>query len=122
MTVTVALNFANAITAYSFVGFPAITMRNDSRSDHIQEYIAVTVPNGTDVTSLVAIFTTTGANVKVGAAVQTSTATANNFVGAVTYTVTAADGTPATYTVTVTVAAGLTSGWLHRSRSRPKPG
>ena len=83
VTVTVALNFANAITAYSFVGFPAITMWNDSRSTII--IIAVTVPNGTDVTSLAAIFTTTGANVKVGAAVQTSTATANNFVGAVTY-------------------------------------
>jgi len=64
----------------------------------------VTVPFGTDVTNLVATFTSTGVNVKVGAAVQTSTATANNFSSPVTYTVTAADTSTVDYIVTV---AGL---------------
>jgi len=47
--------------------------------------ILVTVPFGTDLTTLVATFTSTGANVKVGTAVQTSTATANNFSAPVAY-------------------------------------
>ena len=101
VTVTVAANTAKAITAYSFAGYAGAT----GVVDEAAKTIAVTVPNGTDVTTLAATFTTTGANVKVGAAVQTSTATANNFTTAVTYRVTAADGTFADYVVTVTVGA-----------------
>ena len=67
--------------------------------------IAVTVPFGIDVTSLVANFTTTGASVKVGGITQVSGTTANNFTNPVTYRVTAADGTTKDYTVVVTRSA-----------------
>jgi len=100
VTVMLALNPAKAITAYSFVGFPAapVVINEPAKS------IAVTLPFGTDVTTLIAAFTTTGTIVKVGATVQTSTATLNNFTAPVVYTVTAADGTTVAYTVTVTLA------------------
>jgi hypothetical protein len=101
VTVTVGAASAKAITAYSIAGFPAVA----GTINEAAKTIAVTVPFGTNVTALVAAFTTTGENVKVGATVQTSTATANNFTAPVAYIVTAADASTATYTVTVTVAA-----------------
>jgi hypothetical protein len=68
--------------------------------------IAVTVPFGTNVTSLVANFTTTtGASVKVGSTAQVSGTTANNFTNPVTYRVTTTDATTKDYTVVVTRAA-----------------
>jgi acetylglutamate kinase len=101
VTVTVASSSAKTITAYSFAGFSGASgVINESAKT-----IAVTVPNGTSVTALVATFTTTGSSVKVGTVVQTSAATANNFTSPVPYTVTATDTTTAIYTVTVTVAS-----------------
>ncbi len=97
VTVTVAASSAKAITAYSLLGVSGVI-------DEALKTIGVTVPSGTDVTALVATFTTTGANVKVGAAVQTSTATPNDFTAPVVYTVTAGDTTTADYTVTVIFA------------------
>ncbi|MBI5965985.1 MAG: S-layer homology domain-containing protein [Chloroflexi bacterium] len=97
VTVTVALNPAKDITAFSFSS-PAATGVITGTN------IAVNVPYGTNVTALVATFTTTGASVKVGATVQVSGVTPNNFTSPRVYTVTAADGTTKNYTVTVTVA------------------
>ena len=99
-TVTVAANSAKAMTAYSIAGFPAVA----GSINEAAKTIAVTVPFGTNVTALVATFTTAGASVKVGTAIQTSTATANDFSAPVAYIVTAADASTATYAVTVTVA------------------
>jgi hypothetical protein len=100
----VAANSARAITAYSIAGV-AGTINESAKT------IAVTMPNGTNVTALVATFTTTGAGIKVGAVAQTSGTTANNFTAPVAYTVASADGTTVTYAVTVTVAAaGTTQG------------
>ncbi len=104
VTVTVAPNSAKAITAYSFAGYAGAT----GVVDEAAKTIAVTVPNGTALTALVATFNTTGANVKVGTVVQTSTATANDFSAPVTYRVTAADSTSADYVVSVSVAAPVT--------------
>ncbi len=92
-----ALNSAKAITAYSLGGV-AGTINESAKT------IAVAMPYGTDVTALVATFSTTGASVKVGTTLQTSGTTANDFTSPVAYTVTAADASTATYTVTVTVA------------------
>ena len=64
--------------------------------------ISVTMPYGTDVTSLVAMFRTTGASVQVGSTDQISEATSNDFSSPVDYTVTAEDGSSVIYTVTVT--------------------
>jgi uncharacterized delta-60 repeat protein len=69
--------------------------------------IAVTMPFGTDVTSMVATFTTTGTSVKVGSTVQISGTTTNDFTSPVVYTVTAANATTQDYTVTVTVNPSL---------------
>ncbi len=102
VTVTVAALSAKAMTAYSFAGFPGAT----GTIDEAAKTIAVTVPNATPVTALVATFTTTGTGAMVGSTAQTSAVTANDFTNPVAYTVTAADGTTAVYTVTVTVAAG----------------
>jgi hypothetical protein len=99
VTVTVAASSAKAITAFLFTS-PAATGTIDENA----KTIAVTVPYGTNVTALVATFTTTGVNVRVGATTQVTGTTPNNFTNPVAYVVTAADGTTATYTVTVTIA------------------
>lgn len=85
-----------AINAYSLAGV-AGTINETTKT------ISVAIPYGTNVTALVATYTTTGAGVKVGAGAQTSGSTANNFAAPVTYVVTAVDSTTATYTVTVAV-------------------
>ncbi|MDD5285847.1 MAG: ice-binding family protein, partial [Desulfuromonadaceae bacterium] len=99
VTVTVALNSAKAITAYSLAGV-AGTVNEPAKT------ITVALPYGTSVTSQVATYTTTGTAVNVGTALQASGTTANNFTTPQAYTVSAADGTTTTtpYTVTVTVA------------------
>ena len=62
------------------------------------------MPAGTNVTALVATFTTTGAAVSVGVIPQVSGLTPNNFTSPLTYTVIAADASTQAYVVTVTVA------------------
>jgi hypothetical protein len=94
VTVTVATNSAKEITAFSINGVEGtITGTN----------IALTLPAGTDKTSLVAAFSITGMSLKVGITEQVNNSTANNFSSAVTYTVTAGDGSTQNYIVTVSV-------------------
>jgi hypothetical protein len=103
VTVTVALSSAKAITAFSLAGV-AGTINEAGKT------IAVSnMPYGTELTALVATFTTTGVSVTVDSAAQTSGATANDFTNPVVYKVTAADTSSVTYTVTVTVAASSVS-------------
>jgi len=100
----VPLSSAKAITAFDFVS-PAATGVTINESDHT---IALTVPPyGTDVTALVATFTTTGVTVAIAGTSQTSGMTADSFSNPVTYTVTAADSSTQAYVVTVTVAAAV---------------
>jgi hypothetical protein len=91
-----------AITAFSFEGLSSSGIGAVTEADYT---IAVTVPFGTDVSALVATFTTSGTAVKVGAVPQVTGVTANNFASPVTYKVTAANASTQTYVVTVTVAA-----------------
>jgi hypothetical protein len=98
VTVNVAGSSAKEITGFSLDTVGGIINEG-------AKTIAVTMPPGTNLTVLVATFSTTGANVKVGAAVQTSGTTANNFTSPVVYTVTAAGGITVDYTVTVTISA-----------------
>ena len=100
VTVTVALNPAKAITAFNFATPAATGVINE-----INHTISVNVPNGTDVTVLIATFVTTGAGVSIGETTQISATTANNFATTKTYRVTAANGTTQDYIVTVTVLA-----------------
>ncbi|MDD5674700.1 MAG: hypothetical protein PHC61_11090 [Chitinivibrionales bacterium] len=99
VTVTVSVNTAKTLTGFSFSN-PTVTGTIDDSA----KTVAITVPNGTNATNLVATFTSTGASVKIGAAIQTSSTTANNFSAPVTYTVTAADGSTQDYVIIVTVA------------------
>jgi len=102
VTVTVALNPAKDITAFSFLMANNSGLTADVTGTITANNIALTVPVGTNVTALVATFTTTGASVAVGATPQTSDVTANDFTSPVTYTVKAADNSTKDYTVTVT--------------------
>jgi glycopeptide antibiotics resistance protein len=101
VTVTVALNSAKAITAFSFQGLSPAVIGTINETAHT---IALTVPFGTNVTALVATFTTTGTAVRIGATPQVSGTTANNFTSPVSYTVTAGDASTQAYLVTVTAA------------------
>jgi hypothetical protein len=98
VTVTAAGNSAKALSAYALARVTGII--NESGKT-----ISLTLPSGTDLTALIATFTTTGASVTVGSTLQKSGTTANNFASPVNYTVTASDGSTATYRVTVSVAA-----------------
>ena len=91
------------ITNYAFNGYSGAPVIIDQAPT--VKTVALTLPFGTNVTALVATYTTTGASVKVGAVVQANGTTANSFAAPVTYTITAADGTTASYVVTVTVLA-----------------
>jgi outer membrane protein assembly factor BamB len=95
--VTVAPSSAKAITAFSLASTPGAI-------DEPNKAIAVTLPFDSDVTALVATFSTTGAKVSVDTVTQVSGKTPNDFSTPVVYTVSAADGSSVDYTVTVTVA------------------
>jgi len=79
------------------------SLGEDAYIDEIAHSIVLSVPYGTDVTSLVASFSTTGIKVSVGGVTQQSGTTINDFTQAVIYTVTADDGSKQEYAVTVTV-------------------
>ena len=95
-----AENTAAEITAYQFNGVSGETVVINS----VAGTIAVSCPNGTTVTALVATFTlSTGATAKIGATAQVSGTTANNFSTPKVYTVTSEHGEQKSWTVTVTV-------------------
>ena len=95
---TVFTSSAKAITTFSFPSLFATGAVNETAKT-----VSVTVPYGTDVTALVATFTTNGVSVKVGQTEQVSGVTPNSFTSPIPYVVTAADNSTATYAVTVTV-------------------
>ena len=105
VTVTIAANPAKAITAFAFRAADNPGLAADVTATITGTAIAATVPFGTDVTGLVATFTTTGTSVTVGGTPQVSGTTANDFTGPVVYVVTADDSSTESYTVTVTIAA-----------------
>lgn len=75
--------------------------------DETQRIIRARVPPGTDLTALIAVFTTTGVSVRVGGAAQESGVTANDFSAPVDYEVAAEDGSSVVYSVRVSDHAGL---------------
>ncbi|MFH1263435.1 MAG: hypothetical protein V1495_08365, partial [Pseudomonadota bacterium] len=88
VSVTVALNPAKDITAFSILGIDGTIVGTD---------ISLTVPFETDVTDLTPTITITGASVSPTSGVS------QNFTSPVLYTVTAADSSTKIYTVSVTV-------------------
>ncbi len=95
----------------------------DGTIDDEGHTISVTVPAGTDVTDLIAAFTTSAETVKVGGVEQENGVTSNDFTDPVVYTFAAADGSSEEFTVTVTV--GKKSGGEdhnnHNHTSAPSP-
>lgn len=82
------------------ITFFSINNVNASISD---SDINLTLPASTDVSNLVAIFTTTGVSVSVNGIEQQNGVTANDFTNPVTYTVMAEDNTTKDYNVGVTI-------------------
>src|SRR5262249_20143506 len=91
-------NTADAVTAPTNTGSLAANVTATITGQNV----TATVPFGTNVTALVATFTTTGASVSVGGTAQASGITPNNFTSPVVYRVTAADSSTQDYTVTIT--------------------
>lgn len=72
--------------------------------DEATKTVAVNVPYGTNVTALVATFTSSPlSRVLIGTTAQVNGVTANNFTSSVTYKVVAEDGSFQNYVVTVTI-------------------
>src|SRR5207247_4597711 len=81
---------AKSIAAFSLVSI-------SQTINEVECTISIIPPDGTNVTALVATFTTTGASVKIGTTVQLIGTTPNDFTNPVAYVVMAADGSTATY-------------------------
>ncbi|MHB1391678.1 MAG: SwmB domain-containing protein [Clostridia bacterium] len=69
--------------------------------DEVSHTIKLSVPEGTDLTNMVASFSYIGKSVQIGETSQYSGATANNFSETVKYVIAAHDGSPISYTVSV---------------------
>ena len=103
VTVTVAPppSAEKAITSFSFL-HPAAA----GKIDQDTKTVTIPVPHGTDVSSLIAVYSATGTRVTVDDTEQASGVTINDFTDPLTYVVTAEDGSEARYTVTVAPAPG----------------
>jgi hypothetical protein len=95
---TNSLSSDKSINSFGFVSVSNVTASISGNN------VLVTVPIGTDITNLKAIFTIIGKTVKVGSVIQVSGVSANNFTNPVTYTLAAEDGTTADYIVKVQFA------------------
>jgi hypothetical protein len=109
VTVTIAPPASTKdITAFSFTDAANTALSMDVTGSISGTSITVMVPAGTNVSALVATFTTNGMAVKVGSTTQVSGTTPNDFTNPVMYVVTAADGSMKIYTVTVMVGSAAT--------------
>lgn len=97
VTVTVAPSTAKQITEFILNNEHATINQNTHA-------ISLVLPYGTDLSNLVATFTTTGVKVLVGSTQQTSGLTPNSFVNPIVYTVYAADGSQQPYTVNISTS------------------
>lgn len=107
MVLVMSVDFAGAASSdKAFTSFYFTSPAATGTINESAKTISVIVPYGTDVTSLVAWFTTTGATVKVYGLAQTSGTTSQNFTIPVPYVVWAADNSAVSYVVTVTLDPG----------------
>ena len=98
---TAEYTVAITVVSRKITGFSFPSINATGSIDESKKTISVAVPGETDLTALVAVFTTSGMSVSVGATTQQSGATANDFTNPVIYTVKASDGSTADYTVSV---------------------
>jgi capsid protein len=102
VSVAIAPSPAKDITSFAFLTVDNSGLPANVTATITGTAIAATVPSGTDLTALIATFTSTGASVSVSGALQASGITPNDFAAPVDYHVTAADGSTQDYTVTIT--------------------
>jgi hypothetical protein len=114
VTVTEAPSSAKEIKTFSLGTFAGTI-------NEAEKTIAVIVPLGTNVTALIAAFTTTGESVTIGSTVQITGQTPNDFTLPVVYTVKAADASTTTYTVTVTFNQLATAVRVSMTPNTPAP-
>ena len=100
ITVITATSVDKSILSFSLNGINATINETLKTIDLI-------VPNGTDVTSMVATFSISGTTIKIGSTIQISEETTNNFTNPVTYKVIAANLSEQEYLVTVTIAESI---------------
>lgn len=106
--------YTNLITAFQFLA----SLNSELASDVIgiinetNKIISLSVPYGTDVTSLIATFTTTGESVTIDGAEQSSGITINDFSSSVVYKVNSSSDEARSYTVEVSISPeyGVTIG------------
>jgi hypothetical protein len=114
------LSSTKAITAFKFLAATNGALSSDITATISGATILATVPTGTNVTALVATFTTTGSSVSVNSTTQVSGATVNVFSSIVTYRVIAADGSTQDYSVNITVASNSYT-WTQATSSAAWP-
>jgi hypothetical protein len=102
VSVDLAPSAEKAITELSFLGVPSPSLIDPARG-----IVRVRVPEGADLSSLIAVFAASGARVEVSGAPQTSGRTPNDFRQPVTYTVFAEDGSTADWQVRAAAAPRL---------------
>jgi hypothetical protein len=90
-----------AITTFSFLHVDATGV-----VDQTAHSITVSVPHGTDITSLIAVFETSGVRVMLDDTEQETGVTVNDFTDPRTYVVVAEDGTTCAYALSVRIAPG----------------
>ena len=98
VTVTIAPSSAKAITAFTIPNQTGTTTINEG-----MHTISITMPTGTNVTTLTPTITITGSSI------NPNTGVAQDFTNPVSYTVTAADTSTQEYVVTVIVTPALSS-------------
>lgn len=94
----------NEMVNFSFPVSKNTALTGDAAGVITDSVITLQVPHSTDVTALIAEFTTNSTKVEINGALQTSGVTVNNFSAAVEYTVTADNGDKRVYSVTVNKA------------------
>ncbi len=99
------LSDSKAITAFSFNASDNAALSSNATVTIVDTDINAVVPEGIDLTALVASYTATGELVAISDTAQVSCITANDYTSPVTYTITAENGTTEDYTVTVTNSA-----------------
>lgn len=102
-------NIPANLSSKTLTSFSIVSPSSSGTINETTKTVSVTVPYETDVTQLIAEFSTTGASVKVGTEIQFSEFSENDFTNPVVYTVTAVDNSTQNYTVTVTVAPPSTN-------------
>ena len=113
-TVTLPVSTSKAITIFNFVGLTPVVVGTINEP---AKTVALTVPNGTDVTGLIPTITFNGKDVTPNSLV------AHDFTTPQTYTVTAWDDSTQEYVVTVTIASATppSSGGGGGGGSTPPP-